>query len=87
MLHVVSVQYANVLLMVFGASVMQCTNVSQFSRLGYVLYVTALEAYWCTEALAALLLSFGKGFDELLSMLRPKFCHISYSHTILLSSP
>ena len=37
--------------------VMQCTQVSQFLRLGCVLYVTALEAYWCTEASAALLLS------------------------------
>ena len=32
-------------------------HVSQFLRLGCVLYVTALEAYWCTEASAALLLS------------------------------
>ena len=38
--------------------VMQCTRVSQFFRLGCVMYVTALEAYWCTEASAALLLSF-----------------------------
>ena len=37
---------------------MQCTHVSQFLRLDCVLYVTALEAYWCTEASAALLLSF-----------------------------
>ena len=29
-------------------------------RLGCVLYVTALEAYWCTEASAALLLSLCK---------------------------
>ena len=37
---------------------MQCTHVSQFLRLGCVLYVvTALEAYWCTKASAALLLS------------------------------
>ena len=40
--------------------VMQCTQVSQFLWLGCVLYVTALEAYWCTEASAALLLSFIK---------------------------
>ena len=39
-------------------SVMQCTQLSQFLRLGCVLYVTALEAYWRTEASAALLLSF-----------------------------
>ena len=38
-------------------SVMQCTQVSQFLRLSCVLYVTALEAYWCTEASAALLSS------------------------------
>ena len=38
-------------------SVMQYKHVSQFLRLGCVLYVTALEAYWCTEASAALLLS------------------------------
>ena len=37
---------------------MRCTHVSQFLRLGCVLYVTTLEAYWCTEASAALLLSF-----------------------------
>ena len=36
---------------------MQCTHVSQFLWLSCVLYVTALEAYWCTEASAALLLS------------------------------
>ena len=36
---------------------MQCTHVSQFLRLGCVPYVTALEACWCTEASAALLLS------------------------------
>ena len=40
---------------------MQCTQVSQFLWLGCVLYVTALEAYWCTEASAALLLSFLSG--------------------------
>ena len=44
-------------------SVMQCTHihVSQFLRLSCVLYVTALEAYWCTEASAALLLSLVNG--------------------------
>ena len=31
---------------------------SHFLRLDCTLYVTALEAYWCTEASAALLLSF-----------------------------
>ena len=46
--------------MVFGAfchAVHTIMHVSQFSRLGCVLYVTTLEAYWCTEASAALLLS------------------------------
>ena len=57
-LHVVSVQLSTSMelynFMVFGAF---CHAVSQFLRLGCVLYVTALEAYWYTEASAALLLS------------------------------
>ena len=58
--------------MVFGAliSVMYCEHVTQFLRLGCVLYVTALEAYWCTEASAALLLS-------LLQQLLQLFCLIT----------
>ena len=49
---------------------MQCTHVSQFLRLGCVLYVTAPEAYWCTEASAALLLSLliGRHSSSLTSM-------------------
>ena len=60
-LHVVgvhlrtSMQMYNYWSLVF--SVMQYTHVSQFLRLGCVLYVTALEAYWCTDVSVALLLS------------------------------
>ena len=35
---------------------------SQFLRLGCVLYATVFEANWCTEASAALLLSIDKVF-------------------------
>ena len=54
----------------------QCTQVSQFLRLGCVLYVTALEAYWCTGASTALLLSLTQysELDQLSSTLPMGYC-------------
>ena len=54
--------YAKHQLGAFGAFCHAVMCVSQFLRLSCILYVTALEAYWCTEASAALLLSLNQCF-------------------------